>query len=76
MRKYQYVVAGMLPMMVHGQKLHTKGSSDVVSSPSWEFYDLQKDPHEDHNAYHDPAYVPVIRQLKQEPSSQCGYGSV
>ena len=53
-------------MFIYGQKLHTKGSSDVVSSPSWEFYDLQKDPHEDHNAYHDPAYASVIRQLKQE----------
>ena len=53
-------------MFIYGQKLHTKGSSDVVSAPAWEFYDLQKDPHEDHNAYQDPAYAPIIRQMKQE----------
>lgn len=53
-------------MFIYGQKLHTKGSSDYVSPPSWEFYDLQEDPHEDRNAYNDPAYAGIIKQLKQE----------
>lgn len=35
-------------------------------TPSWDFYDLEKDPHEDHNAYNDPQYAPVIKQMKKE----------
>ena len=29
-------------------------------------YDLEKDPHEMNNAYHDPAYTLVIQELKAE----------
>lgn len=32
----------------------------------WEFYDLEKDPHELHNDYSDPAYADVIKKLKKE----------
>ena len=42
------------------------GSSDYVSEPSWEFYDLLKDPKEDHNAYNDKEYAEVIKKMKQE----------
>lgn len=35
-------------------------------TPAWDFYDLAKDPHEDHNAIDDPQYAPVIRQMKRE----------
>ena len=35
-------------------------------TPSWDFYDLQKDPYENHNAYADKEYAPVIKQLKKE----------
>lgn len=42
------------------------GSTDYVSQPSWEFYDLQEDPYEDHNAYNDPQYQNIIKQMKKE----------
>lgn len=53
-------------MFIYGDRLGMTGSTDYVSEPSWEFYDLLKDPHEDHNAYSDPEYQKVIRQMKQE----------
>ena len=41
------------------------GSSDYKSTPSWEFYDLQKDPKENHNAYGEKEYESVIREMKK-----------
>lgn len=32
----------------------------------WDFYDLQEDPHELHNAYKDPQYQDIIAQMKTE----------
>jgi arylsulfatase A-like enzyme len=32
----------------------------------WELYDLQKDPHELHSVYDDPAYADVVEQMKVE----------
>lgn len=32
----------------------------------WEFYDLEKDPKEVNNAYNDPAYADIIKDLKAE----------
>lgn len=40
--------------------------ADYVSTPTWEFYDLQADPHEDHNAINDKQYQKIIKQMKQE----------
>ena len=34
--------------------------------PAWEFYDLQMDPSELHNAYRDPQYETIIKGLKEE----------
>ena len=31
---------------------------------AWEFYDLEKDPDEMHNAYADPAYSKIIADMK------------
>lgn len=53
-------------IFLYGDRLDMTGSSDYVSEPSWEFYDLGKDPHEDHNAYNDPEYRSVIRKMKAE----------
>lgn len=50
----------------YGDKLNTKGSSDYVSTPSWEFYDLQNDPHENRNAYADMQYAGIIADMKTE----------
>ena len=53
-------------MYLYGDPLNMTGSSDYVSEPSWEFYDLLKDPKEDHNAYNDKEYAEVIKKMKQE----------
>ena len=53
-------------MFLYGDPLTMTGSDAEPTTPSWEFYDLQNDPHEDHNAYTDPAYADVIREMKQE----------
>lgn len=53
-------------MFLYGDKLNMTGSEDYVSQPSWEFYDLQKDPKENHNAYHDKEYADIIRRMKKE----------
>ena len=34
-------------------------------TPSWDFYDLMKDPGEKHNAYNDKEYAPIVRNLKK-----------
>lgn len=50
----------------YGKNLGMSDTENFEYTPSWDFYDLQKDPHEDHNAYGDKEYQPVIKQLKQE----------
>ncbi len=48
----------------YGQS-RTKTERDKMKyPPGWEFYDLKKDPNENHNAIHDPEYQTLIRQLK------------
>jgi hypothetical protein len=32
----------------------------------WEFYDLEKDPEEMHNAINDPEYADIITKMKDE----------
>ena len=53
-------------LFVYGDRLGMTGSDTFVSQPSWEFYDLERDPHENRNAYGDPAYAEVIRAMKRE----------
>lgn len=53
-------------MFLYGDRLNMTGSSDYVSTPSWEFYDLQADPKENHNAYGDAQYQGIIKQMKRE----------
>ena len=50
----------------YGNRLNTTGSEDKPTVPSWEFYDLKKDPYENHNAYHQPEYAKTIREMKKE----------
>jgi arylsulfatase A-like enzyme len=54
----------------YGQSLDMTGSSKETSPPAWEFYDLEKDPKENHNAYNDPAYSEIIKQMKIELQKQ------
>ncbi len=37
---------------------------DHRTAAAWEFYDLEKDPHEMHNQYSNPEYVEVIADMK------------
>lgn len=50
-------------MFLYGQPLMDV-YGEPPTEPTWEFYDLQKDPREVHNAYGDPGYQPVIKRLK------------
>lgn len=36
------------------------------TEPGWELYDLENDPRELHNVYHDPAYADVVKRLTHE----------
>ena len=53
-------------IFLYGDRLDMTGSEDYRSEPAWEFYDLQKDPKENHNAYHDKEYQSVITGMKKE----------
>lgn len=50
----------------YGNKLDATGSEDKPTTPSWEFFDLQADPKENHNKYNDPAYADIIKQMKSD----------
>jgi len=49
----------------YGQDLNMKGTSKKTTTPAWEFFDLEKDPKELHNAYGDAEYASVIEDMKQ-----------
>ena len=53
-------------MFLYGDPLHMTGSESSNFTPTWEFYDLQVDPKENHNAYSDPQYAKIIKQMKKE----------
>ncbi|MNT84643.1 hypothetical protein D3C72_2246810 [compost metagenome] len=42
------------------------GSDSKTTAPAWEFYDLQQDPMETHNAILDKKYVKEIARLKKK----------
>ncbi len=50
----------------YGLPLNMTGSSPETTEPAWEFYDLQKDPKETHNAINDKVYKSIIRKMKTE----------
>ncbi len=50
----------------YGQPLDMTGAQQQVTKPAWEFYDLEKDPNELHNAYNDPEYGQIISDMKME----------
>lgn len=49
------------------------GSAKESTSPEWEFYDLEKDPHENRNAYNDVSYFEIIKNMKVELKKQRQY---
>ncbi|WP_340113803.1 sulfatase family protein [Maribellus mangrovi] len=50
----------------YGQPLSMKGTQQETTAPAWEFFDLQKDPKELHNAYGEAEYDAIIAQMKEE----------
>lgn len=48
----------------YGQGLGKKGTSEESTEPAWEFYDLQEDPKETHNAIGKPEYRGIIADMK------------
>ena len=48
----------------YGQGLNKHGSSTQNTTPQWEFYDLEKDPNELHNAIADQEYSKIISKMK------------
>ncbi len=50
----------------YGQPLDMTGAEGESTEPAWEFFDLQEDPHELHNAYFDPVYQRIIAAMKEE----------
>ena len=50
----------------YGEALGSGGAIDHSTPPEWELFDLEKDPHEMHNVYKDPAYANVVVELKAE----------
>lgn len=53
-------------IFLYGRPLDMKGTHPETTAPAWEFYDLEKDPHENHNAFADPEYREVIAGLKDQ----------
>ena len=54
----------------YGQKVADIYGSKEVTSPAWEFYDLQKDPQELHNAYNDTEHASIVKEMKIELQKQ------
>ena len=52
--------------LFYGQSLDMTGSSKESTVPAWEFFDLEKDPKENHNAYNDVEYIDIIKEMKSE----------
>ena len=50
----------------YGQPLDILYAEPETTEPAWEFYDLEKDPMELRNAYNDPEYADIIKEMKFE----------
>jgi hypothetical protein len=43
-----------------------KGANPPDTEPDWELFDMENDPREMRNLYHDPKYAGIVKQLKAE----------
>jgi arylsulfatase A-like enzyme len=50
----------------YGDGMGQPGALDERKEPEWELFDLEKDPHELHNLYHQPEYAEVAKELRAE----------
>ncbi len=53
-------------ILYYGNPLNMTDCEPKPTHPAWDFYDLQKDPHENHNVYDNKEYAPIIKQMKEE----------
>jgi arylsulfatase A-like enzyme len=63
--------------LFYGQSRLKTERDQMKYPPGWEFYDLKKDPGENHNAINDPEYQAIVRQLKNRLKAikaECGDG--
>jgi hypothetical protein len=50
----------------YADALGQPGTIDEPKKPEWELFDLERDPHELHSVFHDPAYAAVVGELRAE----------
>jgi arylsulfatase A-like enzyme len=50
----------------YNDALGQAGAIDETYDPEWELFDLEQDPYELHNVYHDPAYAELVAELTEE----------
>ncbi len=50
----------------YGKPLGMTGANPPDTTPDWELFDVQNDPHEMHNLYHDAKYAGLVKQLTAE----------
>ncbi len=50
----------------YGDPLNMTGSESTKTKPTWEFYDLQSDPQENHNVYGEAQYEKIIKEMKND----------
>lgn len=50
----------------YGEALGASYAVDEKREPEWELFDLQKDPYEMNNVYHDKAYQSIVSDLKNQ----------
>jgi arylsulfatase A-like enzyme len=50
----------------YADALGQPGAIDETKPPEWELFDLDKDPNELNNVYHDPAYADIAQELRTE----------
>jgi arylsulfatase A-like enzyme len=60
-RTHQYKL-----IFYYGLPLGMSGAVKKPTEPEWEMFDLRKDPQEMKNVYADPAYAPIVKELKAE----------
>ncbi|MDD2628973.1 MAG: sulfatase [Limnochordia bacterium] len=61
LRTYRYKL-----IYYYGEARDCGGTIDEAKTPEWELFDLQADPFELFNVYHEPAYQDVVKELKAE----------
>jgi arylsulfatase A-like enzyme len=50
----------------YGKPLGMKGANPPDTQPDWELFDMQSDPREMHNLYHDPKFAHIVNELKPQ----------